>query len=54
MFRTLGGFGAQRCPKRIFWEVLLMPFWGQGPKVKIDVLCTRELDLEGSGGSQNR
>ena len=31
-----------------------MPFWGQGQKVKIDVLCTRELDSEGSGGSEYR
>ena len=31
-----------------------MPFWGQGQKVKIDVLCRRELDLEGSGGSENQ
>ena len=54
IFRTWGGLGAQGCQKVRFWEVLLMPFWGQGQKVKIDVLCKRELDLEGSGGSENQ
>ena len=54
IFCTLGDFGAQRCRKGRFWEPLLMPFWGQGQKVKIDVLCRRQLVLEGSGGSENR
>ncbi len=28
IFPTLGGLGAQRCPKERFWEVILMPFGG--------------------------
>ena len=54
IFRTWGGLGAQGCQKVRFWEVLLMPFLGQGQKVKIDVLCRRQPHLEGSGGSENR
>ena len=54
IFCTSGGFGAPRCRKVRFWEVLLMPFGGQGQKVKIDVLCRRQLNLEGLGGSQTR
>ena len=28
VFRTLGGLGAQRCPKGRFGEVISMTFWG--------------------------
>ena len=30
-----------------------MTFWGQGQQARNDVLCRRELDLEGPGGSRN-
>ena len=33
---------------------ILMLVWWWGGYVKIDVLCTRELDWQGSGGSENR
>ena len=31
-----------------------MPFGGQGQHVKIDVLCRRQLNSEGSGEARNR
>ena len=31
-----------------------MLFWWWGGYVKIDVLCTQELDWQGAGGSENR
>ena len=31
-----------------------MPFWGHGQHVKIEVLCRRQLNSEGSGGSRNQ
>ena len=30
-----------------------MTFWGHGQHAKIGVLCRRELNSEGSGGSRN-
>ena len=51
--RTLGVLGAQRWPKGRFWVVMLMPLGGQGEHVRIDVLCRRQLNSEGSGGSRN-
>ena len=52
-FCTWGAFGAPRCPKVRFWEVILMTFWWQSHYVKIDVLCRRELNSAGLGGSRN-
>ena len=37
-----------------FWEDILKLFGGHGQHVKIDVLCRRQLNSEGSGGSRNR
>ena len=54
LFVTLGDLGAQRWPKGLFGEGILEPFGEHGQHVKIDVLCRRQLNSEGSGGSRNR
>ena len=40
-------------PKTRFWQSILKLFGGHGLHVKIDVLCRRQLNSEGSGGSGN-
>ena len=41
-------------PKGRFWEDVLKVFGGHGQHVKIDVLCRRQLNSEGSGESRKR
>ena len=41
-------------PKGRFWEDILKLSGGHGQHVKIDVLCRRQLNSEGLGGSRNR
>ena len=51
---TLGPCGTQWCPKWRFWEIILTPFLGQGQYVKMCVFLKRQLNFEGSVGSQNQ